>query len=139
MKRRPVLGKGAESIFTITKIKEEKEIPIEAPIKTAVSTTAKFKTFEVKLSVLLREDQLDHLKGLERMIMKKRSSKNKQERITKNTILRTYIDALSGIDLDISEIKNEEELLQRIKKALQINKQELLEKIKDQIRSQLMT
>lgn len=128
MRKRSVLGKGAESIFEVTKKVESsisENIPSVTPVTRDIASSTqptvigpKFKTFEVKLSILLREDQLDHLKQLERMIMKSRSSKNKEERITKNTIIRTYLDVLSGLDIDVREVKNEEDLLERIKSKL---------------------
>jgi len=112
-KKRVVLGKGADSIFEITTFekKESQFKPIRIP---------KFKTFEVKLSILLREDQLEHLTNLERQIMRQRSSENKKERITKNSIIRVYIDVLSSVQFDTSEIRDEAELLRRVKSKLQI-------------------
>lgn len=135
MRKRSVLGKGAESIFEVTKKVEiesnrsessiSENIPSVTPVTRDVTSSTqstiigpKFKTFEVKLSILLREDQLDHLKKLERMIMKSRSSQNKKERITKNTIIRTYLDTLSGLDIDVREVKNEQDLLERIKSKI---------------------
>jgi hypothetical protein len=112
-KRRQVLGKGAESIFEITTFDKK-----ESPLKTI--RVPKFKTFEVKLSILLREDQLEHLTNLERQIMRSRSSHNKKERITKNSIIRAYIDVLSSVEIDKSEIQDEAELLRRLKNKLQI-------------------
>ena len=69
----------------------------------------KFKSFEVKLSILLREDQLEFLEKLTREMMSKRDSNNKRERITKNPSLRTCVDILRKLDLDevnISDKKN---------------------------------
>lgn len=111
-RRRQVLGQGVESIFEITKF--EKKEPQLKPIK-----MPKFKTYEVKLSILLRQDQLDHLTNLEWQIMRNRSSANKKERITKNSILRAYIDVLSNLEIDTSEIPDEKELFKRLKSKLQ--------------------
>lgn len=82
------------------------------------SEVPKFRTFEVKLSILLREDQLDTLEKLTREIMANRGSTNKRERITKNTILRAYIDALGDLDIDKENIADEAELLRRIKERI---------------------
>ncbi len=115
-KRRLVLGKGADSIFEITTF--EKKEPQFKSIR-----MPKFKTFEVKLSILLREDQLEYLTNLERQIMKNRSSQNKKERITKNSIIRAYIDILSSVEFDKLEIKDEAELLRRLRSKLVVNRQ----------------
>ncbi|MEW6096195.1 MAG: hypothetical protein AB1567_06685 [bacterium] len=112
-KKRVVLGKGADSIFEVTSF-EKKEPQLKA------IRMPKFRTFDVKLSILLREDQLEHLANLERQIMKSRSSHNKKERITKNSIIRVYIDVLSSVNIDKSEIKDEAELLRRLKSKLQV-------------------
>lgn len=112
-KKRPVLGKGADSIFEITTFEKK-----EPQLKTI--RIPKFKTFEVKLSILLRQDQLEHLTNLEWQIMKNRSPENKKERITKNSIIRAYIDTLSSVKIDTSEIRDEVELLRRLKSKLQV-------------------
>jgi Mg2+ and Co2+ transporter CorA len=78
------------------------------------SVVPKFKSFEVKLSILLREDQLEFLEKLTREIMSKRDSNNKKERITKNTILRACVDVLRKLDIDKVNISDEKELLKRI-------------------------
>jgi len=83
-----------------------------------ISEVPKFRTFEVKLSILLREDQLDTLEKLTREIMANRDSTNKRERITKNTILRAYIDALGDLEIDKENIVDEAELLRRIKERI---------------------
>jgi len=82
------------------------------------SEVPKFRTFEVKLSILLREDQLEILEKLTREIMANRDSTNKRERITKNTILRAYIDALKDLDIGKENIADEAELLRRIKERI---------------------
>jgi len=78
------------------------------------SVVPKFKSFEVKLSILLREDQLEFLEKLTREIMSKRDSNNKRERITKNTALRACVDVLRKLDIDKVNISDEKELLKRI-------------------------
>lgn len=78
----------------------------------------KFRSFEVKLSLLLRENQLGFLEKLTREIMTSRDSGNKKERITKNTIIRTLIDALKDLDINKTNIPNETELLKRIREKI---------------------
>jgi hypothetical protein len=82
------------------------------------SEVPKFQSFEVKLSILLREDQLETLDRLTREIMANRDSMNKRERVTKNTILRACIDALKDLDIDKKNIPDEAELLRRIKERI---------------------
>lgn len=86
--------------------------------KFRISHVPKFRTFEVKLSVLLTQDQLDFLEKFTRNIMINRDRDNKRERITKNTIIRAYIDALKDLDIDINNIPDQETLLQRLKEKL---------------------
>ena len=78
------------------------------------SEVPKFRTFEVKLSILLRDDQLEFLEKLTRDIMANRDSASKRERITKNTILRACVDVLNGVIFDTTDIPDEEELRRRI-------------------------
>lgn len=78
----------------------------------------KFRSFEVKLSILLRENQLNFLEKLTREIMTSRNSANKKERITKNTIIRTLIDALKNLDINKTNIPDETELFKRIREKI---------------------
>lgn len=103
MAKRVVLGKGIDSIFNITKpVPTPVSNDNKAEIKEFVrpSKEPKFKTFDIKLSILLRQDQLDWLSLLERKVMKNRSSRNKKERITKNTIIRACLDLIQELDFD---------------------------------------
>ncbi|MFH1901551.1 MAG: hypothetical protein ABIK26_04785 [Candidatus Omnitrophota bacterium] len=80
--------------------------------KSRTSELPKFRTY-IKHSVLLSQEHLDHLHNLERAIMAQR--KSGKERITKNSILRCYIDVLSDLNINLRDIQNETELLKRIK------------------------
>ncbi|MDI6781971.1 MAG: hypothetical protein QME49_07720 [bacterium] len=119
MAKRAVLGRGIDSIFDIT-IPVPKPAGNKAEIRefVKVSNQPKFKTFDVKLSILLRQDQLDWLSLMERKIMKSRSSRNKKERITKNSIIRACLDLINDLDIDVREIADETELLNRLQHAL---------------------
>lgn len=81
----------------------------------------KFKTYEVKLTLRLTEEHLDFLSILEREIMKNRSSKNKKERITKNSIIRAMLENLKDMDFDKKEIPDEKELVKRLKRKFEKN------------------
>jgi len=84
----------------------------------STSEVPKFESFEVKLSVLLRENQLHFLQKLAREIMTRRDSGNKKERITKNTIIRTLIDALKDLEINKTNIPDETELFKRIREKI---------------------
>jgi len=87
--------------------KEDKRIP-------------KFQTYEIKLTLRLREDQLEFLSQLEREIMKNRSPVNRRERITKNSILRAMIDAFGSLSIETNEIGDEDELKKRFIRAFDL-------------------
>lgn len=77
----------------------------------------KFQTYEIKLTLRLREDHLEFLSKLEREIMKKRSPANRKERITKNSILRAMINAAKNLDINTNEIGDETELIDRFRQG----------------------
>lgn len=87
------------------------------PKKARKSELPKFRTL-VKHTVFLSQDQIDRLHTLERAIM--RGRKSGSERITKNTILRCYIEALNDLNFDTKNISDEKELLSRIKAKLNL-------------------
>ncbi len=77
----------------------------------------KYKTFDALTLRISRED-FEFLHNLERDIMKNRSSENRKERITKNTIVRAMLSCFRNIKFDKDEIPNEAELRARIMKGL---------------------
>ena len=85
--------------------------------KFRTSEGMKFETFEVKLSVLLRQDQLEFLERQVREIMGNRDRDNRKERITKNTVVRICLDALRDMEFDTANIPDEEELRRRVRAA----------------------
>lgn len=95
----------------------EKPLPIQKEKKKG-KKLPKFQTFDVRLTSLLREDQLNFLEKLIRDIQKNRSQEYKKERITKNTLIRVFIDAFMDIDLDIVNIPDEKVLLERVKEKI---------------------
>lgn len=102
-------------------IKQTKENPNKEGVihkKSEEENIPKFKTYEVKLTLRLAEDQLDFLSSMEREIMKNRSSKNKKERITKNSIIRAVLENLKDVDFDKKEIPDEKELEKRIRRKI---------------------
>lgn len=85
--------------------REKKEVP-------------KYESYEVKLTVRLSEEHLEFLSSLEREIMKSRSKINRKERITKNSIIRSIINAFRDLGYEKTEISTEEELTRRIKNQI---------------------
>ncbi len=92
--------------------------PLYREYKEAQAHVPKYQQLEVKLYVLLREDQLESLSRLTRQIMKNRTPEYKRERITKNTIIRALIDNLNELDVDVRDIADEGELARRISDAM---------------------
>jgi hypothetical protein len=92
--------------------------PLYREYKEAQTRIPKYRQLDVKLYVLLRDDQLEFLAKLTREIMKNRTSEYKIERITKNTILRALVDNLKELELDVRNIPDEAELAKRISDAI---------------------
>jgi hypothetical protein len=92
--------------------------PLYREYKEAQTHVPKYQQLDVKLYVLLRDDQLEFLAKLTREIMKNRTSEFKIERITKNTIIRALIDNLSELTLDVQDVPDEAELTKRIADAI---------------------
>ncbi|MGH7808303.1 MAG: hypothetical protein ACRENT_09445 [Thermodesulfobacteriota bacterium] len=90
---------------------------VEMVLTSRNSRVPKFQTYEIKLTLRLGEDHLEFLSKLEREIMKKRSPANRKERITKNSILRAMINAAKNLDIDINEIGDETELVDRFRQG----------------------
>ena len=97
----------------------------EVPQKHKNIEVPKFRTYEVKLTLRLREDQLEFLSKLEREIMKKRSRANRKERITKNSIIRAIIEAARNLEINSTEIGDEAELIKRFRRAFSVGHKNL--------------
>lgn len=112
---------GVDPLSWIKEKENSKSIRIEDIVGGSESKPQpKFENYGIKLTVRLNEKQLDYLSSLEREIMKNRSSKNKRERITKNSIIRSLINVFeqNSSDLEKAEIADENELEKRIRKTL---------------------
>ena len=68
----------------------------------------------VRLTVPVRPDQEELLTRIVRTITQNRDKHHRSQRITKATIIRAYIDALSTLPLDINDITDEKVLLGRV-------------------------
>lgn len=72
----------------------------------------------VRLTVPVRPDQEEILTRIVRTISTNRSKNNRQERITKASIIRAYIDVMSSLALDYDEIPNEKEFARKLLEAV---------------------
>lgn len=72
----------------------------------------------VRLTVPVRPDQEELLTRIVRTISTGRSKSNRRQRITKASIIRAYIDAMSSVTLDYEEIPDEKEFVRRLVDAL---------------------
>ena len=52
--------------------------------------------------------------------MKNRSRVNRRERITKNSIIRATIDVFKNLNIDTSEIGDEDELIKKLKRTTRL-------------------
>ncbi len=68
----------------------------------------------VRLTVPVRPDQEEVLTRIVRTISTNRSKNNRQQRITKASIIRAYIDAMSALALNYDEIPDEKEFARRL-------------------------
>lgn len=109
---------GVDPLSWIKQTKEGLEVEKNEENKEDKNHVPKFETYEVRLTLRLSEEQLNFLSQLEREVMKSRSSKNKRERITKNSIIRAMLENLKYIEFDKKEIPDEKTLQNRIKKAV---------------------
>lgn len=73
----------------------------------------------VRLTVPVRPDQEELLTRIARTITQNRDNEHRLQRITKATIIRAYIDALSALHINIKNISDEKTLLQRVLDSLQ--------------------
>ena len=72
----------------------------------------------VRLTVPVRPDQEELLTRIARTITQNRDNEHRSQRITKATIIRAYIDALSVLPININNISDEKTLLQHVLDSL---------------------
>lgn len=120
MAKKTGLGNNPLAWITNTSQKPNSKKVSSEVTKFTSSAIPKFRSFKVKLSVLLREDQLSFLEKLIREIMTNRNKTNRKERITKNTIIRSLIDVLRNLEVDKTNIADEAELLKRIRQRINL-------------------
>lgn len=73
----------------------------------------------VRLTVPVRPDQEELLTRIARTITQNRDRHHRSQRITKASIIRAYIDALSTLPIDLDNINDEKVLLNRILDSLE--------------------
>lgn len=74
----------------------------------------KFATL-IPVTARLSESQVEFLEAMERRIMRGRN--RRQERITKNTLIRAALELLMALEWDWTDIPDEDELTRRVKQA----------------------
>jgi len=72
----------------------------------------------VRLTVPVRPDQEEALTRIVRTVSTSRSKNNRQQRITKASIIRAYIDAMSSVAMDYDEIPDEKEFARRLAEVI---------------------
>lgn len=104
---------------------DSSEVPnIENPTEATplISEVRKFDSYEV-LTIRISTEHLEWLNALELKIRKRRKSLN--PRITKNSIIRALLHAAQDIDIDFSEICDEDDLARRIYEVMKLRSAEL--------------
>jgi len=84
-----------------------------------ISDIQNYSSPSVRLTVPVRPDQEELLTRIARTITQNRDKVHRSQRITKATIIRAYIDALSTLPLDINNITDEKVLLRRVLDSLE--------------------
>lgn len=116
-------GLGLNPLDNIIPDKTNGETTVKSikPSKSKTLKHLKFKDCE-KLLISIRPEQLEFLERLLKKIMRERSTEYKEERITKNTIVRTAIDILKRVEnrIDTVNIPNESVLFARINSLFSI-------------------
>jgi hypothetical protein len=85
---------------------------------TSISDIEVNDTATVRLTVPVRPDQEETLTRIVRTISQSRDKTHRKQRITKATIIRAYIDALSSMPIDLTNIPDEKEMLGRLLRLL---------------------
>ncbi len=76
---------------------------------------------EIRMTLPLPESSISFLDQIERTIFTKRDIKYRSKnRITKNSVARGWLSLLKEIDIDWTNIKDEIDLTNRLRKALKI-------------------
>ncbi len=85
---------------------------------TSISDIEVNDTATVRLTVPVRPDQEEILTRIVRTIAQSRDRTHRKQRITKATVIRAYIDALSSMPVDLTNIPDEKEMLGRLLEIL---------------------
>lgn len=77
------------------------------------------KVKEIRMTLPLPTDAMEFLDQMEREIFLKRPvNLRSKQRLTKNSILRAWVAILKEIKANITNVKNEQDLTERLKEAL---------------------
>lgn len=76
----------------------------------------RFAAFE--LTVPFHAHQVERIESLARAIMRGRGMEYRAERITKNTVLRAWLEVLACVNVDLTNLRDEADLVERFRKAI---------------------
>lgn len=104
----------------LEKEEAKKVAPSPAPSVTPTDKTVSKpikqpKVFEVRHTLPLPSDLLDHIESLTKTITRQRSPGNRKVRITSNTLIRAWLFTLRGRSFNLNEVKDEADLVERFK------------------------
>lgn len=86
--------------------------------KTVSKIVRQPRVFEVRHTLPLPSDLIDYLEGLAKSINRQRSPSNRKVRVTTNTVIRAWLSSLKGRNFNLSEVKDEADLTERLRKNL---------------------
>lgn len=100
-------------------VKSEKPIAKEVNIAIKPSYQSIARVKEIRITLPLPTDLLSFLDQMERDIFVRRSAKfRSRQRLTKNSIARAWLALLRELNININDIENESDLLERFKKSI---------------------
>lgn len=113
--------KASHSPIVPTKKAKNTEQPVSVVISEKkveiVKSPAKVK--EIRMTLPLPTDTLAFLDQMERDIFVRRSTKSRsKQRLTKNSIARAWIALLKQFPININDVQDEDDLFNRLKKAV---------------------
>lgn len=92
------------------------ELPQASSTTPGRAWVPRFAAFE--LTVPFHAHQVDRLESLARAIMRGRAVEYRAERITKNTVLRAWLEVLACVNVDLTNLRDEADLVERFRKAI---------------------
>lgn len=92
------------------------ELRLESPRPLGRAWAPRFAALE--LTVPFHAHQVERLESLARAIMRGRGAEYRTERVTKNTVLRAWLEVLACVNVDVTNLRDEADLVARFRKAI---------------------